>query len=142
MMLSVRKILNLWVVNKMYLMRGDYVCRLWVCESEEHIWTITILRRASVGNWELTFTWDKIDPDSKKALCETVSHVIQIPGEEPEELIIAKAEFLIDQKIKEGNTKVVSMIDVRSADPQVFIDKFEEQAIENDRIACSFIRYD
>lgn len=122
----------------MELSNGDYVSKLWLNEGPDAAWTIIAVLRVLTACWEITLTSDPIPEPGAIVRCATPINRVVLPSKFPEAQVCSYIESIISGYEKVGKCNRVATIDVHSADPQVFINKFYEVAQQNERISCSF----
>lgn len=121
----------------MQLTRGDYVSSLWVCQSADSMWTITVYRRIC-GLWEIVLTWDKMDAEGR-AVCKTPIHKIELAEGMSEGIVLAQLEVIVSTLESQKKCKRVGLIDVKSANPQDVIDAVFNAASLDDRLGCLIV---
>jgi hypothetical protein len=122
----------------MELSNGDYVSKLWLNEGPGVAWTVVVIQRKLTSNWEIGITSDPIPEPGATIKCKTPLNYIILPSKFSENLVNAYIESIVSDYEKIGKCRIVATVEVHSADPQVFIDKFYEVAQQNDKISCSF----
>jgi hypothetical protein len=126
----------------MELVAGDYISKIWLCESAKGAWTITTIFRYTTNCWDVTLTWDIIPSPGASVTCNTPIYKISLPATFSEDQIWQQVEMIIQGYELLGISKRIAEISVQSSDPKVFIDRFWEIAQNNDKISCSFVYRD
>lgn len=123
----------------MHFIQGDYISSVWIYEARDAIWTVLLVKRVLTESWEVSVTWDAFDPATDQAKCSAPFHTVRLPGDVPEEEIIEHIDANIRIFELSGVSNRIAMLEIHSDDPRMLIQKFEELAMKDERIACSFV---
>lgn len=117
----------------MDLTRGDYVSCMWICESADAMWSITLLKRTQTGLWEMALTWDKMNAE-RQGICRTLVHRIFTDGGLLEDLSIARVEQIVGTIEAQRQCNRVAYVEVKAGDPDTIIARLYEAAQVNERL--------
>jgi hypothetical protein len=123
----------------MQFIQGDYISCVWIYEARDAIWTVLVVWRVLSETWECSVTWDEFDPATDQARCGQPFHSVKLPGNTPEEDIINFVDANVKMFETQGVSKRIAFIEIHSDDPKVLIERFEELALKDDRIGCTFM---
>lgn len=123
----------------MHFIQGDYISCVWIYEARDAIWTVLLVWRVLSEDWEVSVTWDPFDPATDQARCSEPFHTAKLPGYLLEDELLQHIDANVRAFEIQGVSNLIALLEVHSDNPNILIQKFEDLAMRDSRIGCSFV---